>query len=91
MAKIKWHRIAQNDLMRKHGIDIVKREYVSNTVSKQKEILKEEINLGIHENHNWQPVLGSFGPHQGKIVCNTCNEKFVTWLKKEHVRLIRQK
>lgn len=40
------------------------------------------INLGIHENHNWQPIRGTFGPHAGKVICNTCGGKFVTWLPK---------
>jgi hypothetical protein len=90
MATIKRHILAQNDLMRKHGIEIVEKEYVEKTVSRQSSILKQEINLGIHEKHIWQPVLGNFGPHQGKIICNTCDGKFVTWLSKQHIRLICQ-
>lgn len=90
MARIKRHILAQNDLMRKHGIEIVQREYIKKTAPRQNDLLKQEINLGKHENHNWQPVLGNFGPHQGKVICNTCNGKFVTWLSKQHIRLICQ-
>ena len=50
-----------------------------------------DINLGTHETHNWRIVLEPSGPHAGKIVCDTCGGKHVTWLSKEHVRLIRQK
>jgi hypothetical protein len=39
-----------------------------------------KINLGKHEHHDWQPILGDFGPHKGKIICNTCKGKWVTWL-----------
>jgi hypothetical protein len=41
-----------------------------------------EVNLGKHENHNWKPVIGEFGPHKGKIICETCEGKWVTWLPK---------
>lgn len=41
-----------------------------------------QINLGKHENHSWQPIKGPFGPHAGKIVCNTCGGKWVAWLPK---------
>ena len=43
---------------------------------------KTNINLGIHENHDWQPIKGPFGPHAGKIICKTCNDKWVSWLPK---------
>ncbi len=90
MAKIKWHRIAEKDLIRQHGYEAVDRQYIRQTF-KPEPNLKQQINLGIHENHDWQPVLEAKGPHAGKIICNTCGGKFVTWLSKEHVRLIRQK
>jgi hypothetical protein len=90
MAKIKWHKIAEKDLIRQHGYEAVDRQYFRQT-SQPKSRFEETISLGIHENHNWQPVLDAKGPHAGKIICNTCNGKFVTWLSKEHTRLIRQK
>jgi hypothetical protein len=40
------------------------------------------INLGIHEDHNWQPLKGPFGPHSGKIICKSCNDKWIAWLPK---------
>jgi len=43
---------------------------------------KSHIDLGIHEIHEWQPLRGPFGPHAGKIICNTCNGKWVAWLAK---------
>ena len=41
-----------------------------------------KINLRQHEQHDWQPIKGPFGNHAGKIVCNTCGGKWVTWLPK---------
>lgn len=41
-----------------------------------------EINLGKHENHEWDVVLDVPGPHAGKIICKTCGGKWVTWLPK---------
>lgn len=41
-----------------------------------------QINLGKHEKHDWQPLKGPFGPHEGKIVCKTCGGKWVAWLPK---------
>jgi len=42
----------------------------------------KNINLGIHEEHDWHPIKGPFGPHAGKIICNTCGGKFIKWLPK---------
>lgn len=41
-----------------------------------------QINLKQHEMHDWQPIKGPFGNHAGKIICNTCGGKWVTWLPK---------
>jgi len=41
-----------------------------------------KINLGKHEQHDWQPLKGPFGPHAGKIICKTCKDKWVAWLPK---------
>jgi hypothetical protein len=40
------------------------------------------IDLKQHEMHDWQPIKGPFGNHAGKIICNTCGGKWVTWLPK---------
>ncbi len=41
-----------------------------------------EINLGIHEDHDWSVVKDVPSPHSGKIICNTCKGKWITWLPK---------
>lgn len=57
----------------------------------EEDILKlVKINLGKHETHDWQPILGDFGPHKGKIICNTCKGKWVTWLPKVVVEYLRK-
>lgn len=88
MAKIQWNKIAEKDLIRKHGYEAVDRQYIRQTVKKTPDF---NVNLGTHEDHDWRIVLEPTGPHAGKIVCDTCGGKHVTWLSKEHVRLIRQK
>jgi hypothetical protein len=45
--------------------------------------LKKEIDLGIHKDHEWTPVKMETGPHSGKLICITCNNKFIRWLPKE--------
>lgn len=80
MAQINWHKLAQKDLVRKHGHEVVEREYTQK-VRKSKSP-STNINLKQHETHDWQPIKGPFGPHAGKIICNTCGGKLVTWLPK---------
>lgn len=41
-----------------------------------------QINLGKHEDHDWDVVTDVPSPHVGKIICNTCGGKWVTWLPK---------
>jgi hypothetical protein len=46
---------------------------------------KMQQSLGIHKDHNWQIINKPTGPHAGKIICNTCNNKFVVWLPKGYI------
>lgn len=41
-----------------------------------------KLNLGKHEKHDLDVILEPSGPHKGKIICKTCNGKFVTWIPK---------
>ena len=45
---------------------------------------KLENSLGIHKDHNWEPVKIESGPHVGKAICNTCGGKFIMWLPKNY-------
>jgi len=44
--------------------------------------LQKEVDLGIHKDHHWEPVKIDTGPHVGKLICITCNNKFIRWLPK---------
>lgn len=50
------------------------------TNHKQNQI--NNLKLGTHEKHELDVILQASGPHAGKIICKTCNGKFVTWLPK---------
>ena len=80
MAKINWNRHRYVSKMEtnywndhKNGWD---KEFW------QKRDPNKKIKLGIHENHDWHPVKLDSGIHAGKIICKTCDNKFVTWLSK---------
>ena len=44
---------------------------------------KEKQFLGIHAAHELDRVQSESGPHAGKLICKTCNNKFLKWLPKE--------
>jgi len=44
---------------------------------------KEKQFLGIHVNHELDRIQSQSGPHAGKLICKTCNNKFLKWLPKE--------
>lgn len=82
MTKLKWDRhrkgsVFYNDywLSPRHGFDKKWHEKIRNKK-------KKNINLGIHENHNWHVIKEQIGPHAGKIICKDCNNKLITWLPK---------
>mgnify|MGYP000411479362 CR=1 FL=1 len=102
MAKLQWEKRAAYDKIdhyewakRRNKIQDKKWKLftLENPKKAQKASKEDSINidLGTHEDHDWRIVLEPTGPHAGKIVCDTCGGKHVTWLSKEHVRLIRQK
>jgi len=82
MSKLNWSR--------HQVVSKMDRDYYNSPVTgfdnkwhtKRKHILTKEINLGKHEKHNWQVIKLDSGPHTGKVICNDCNGKFVTWLPK---------
>ena len=80
MTKLKWDR--------KPVASVLNTDYFTNPKQgfdkkwHKKHNLSREIHLGIHQNHEWKPVKLDSGPHAGKIICITCNEKWVAWLPK---------
>ena len=86
MTKLKWDREPQRSGMNseywtnpKTGFDKAWHEQQKHKQNK----LKKEIDLGIHATHEWAPVKIESGPHAGKLICITCNNKFIRWLPKD--------
>lgn len=50
---------------------------------KHTQLEKEKQLLGIHIDHNLEKIQLSSGPHHGKLICKTCNNKFIKWLPRE--------
>lgn len=56
--------------------------WIQKLQSKQNK-LNKEINLGIHFTHNLDIIELNSGPHYGKLICVSCNNKFIRWLSKD--------
>lgn len=88
MAKIEWEKRNDYDNVdhyewEKHRNKIEDENWRHHSLKKPKKISgSTQINLKQHENHDWQPLKGPFGPHEGKIICKTCGGKWVAWLPK---------
>jgi len=82
MTKLKWDRSPQNSVLDTKYFLNPKTGFDQKWHNQRKNM--HQI-LGIHKDHNWQIINKPTGPHAGKIVCNTCNEKFVAWLPKDYI------
>jgi hypothetical protein len=82
MTKLKWDRSPQNSVLNSDYFLNPKTGFDQKWHNQRKNM--QQI-LGIHKDHNWQIINKPTGPHAGKIVCNTCNEKFVAWLPKDYI------
>ena len=83
MAKINWNRHSvKSRLERDHWKDP---KFGFDSKWHEKRRGSRQINLGIHEEHDWEVVKMETGPHAAKVVCKTCKNKFVTWLPKGSV------
>lgn len=77
MAKIDWNR--------PDYVSRMDRDYWTNPKNgfdKGWHEKRKEIKLGIHEDHEWYVVKLNNGTHAGKVLCQTCGDKFVTWVPK---------
>lgn len=81
-GKINWDKRRQLDKIDHYFEEIELRNKITENYYKNKMHSKTKINLGIHENHDWEIVRDVPAPHSGKIICNTCGGKWVTWLPK---------
>ena len=82
MAKLKWDRPVGST-------SVMDSEYWTNpkagfdkTWHQKKATLNKH--LGIHLQHDWEPIKINVGPHVGKVICHTCGDRFVMWLPKNY-------
>jgi hypothetical protein len=81
MTKLKWDRQNWSSKLNSEYWMNPKTGFDSSWHSQQQNLKKI---LGIHETHKWEAIKMESGPHAGKLVCKTCNNKFVNWLPKNY-------
>lgn len=86
MTKLNWNR--------KSTVSVLNSDYFTNPKTgfdkawheeqRNKKALaeKEKQFLGTHADHELEQIQLSSGPHSGKLICKTCNNKFLKWLPK---------
>jgi len=89
MTKLKWNREPSRSSLNseywsnpKKGFD--KDWHIKQQYKKQhtEEFLNQTINLGTHKDHELDIIELDSGPHSTKLICKTCNNKFIRWLPK---------
>jgi hypothetical protein len=87
MTKLDWNRQDWKSTMNseywtnpKTGFDKAWHEQQKHKAAR---IEKEKQFLGVHADHDLDRIPLQSGPHAGKLVCKTCNNKFLKWLSKE--------
>lgn len=90
MTKLKWDRAPIVSKLNseywndpKQGFDKGWHHNCNAHLEGKKIRLLKEIDLGIHKTHQWTAVSCISGPHVGKLICITCNNKFIRWLPKD--------
>jgi hypothetical protein len=49
---------------------------------RKQRLLNQKIDLGTHKDHTLDVIKLESGPHDSKLICITCNNKFIRWLPK---------
>ena len=87
MTKLKWDRQNWASSMNseywtnpKEGFD---KHWHQQQKNKSIQAAKEKQSLGEHQDHQTEKLQLQSGPHAGKLICITCNNKFLKWLPKE--------
>ncbi len=90
MTKLKWDREPVKSILNseywidpKKGFDKGWHYNQAAHLQGKKIRLLKEIDLGIHKSHQWTAIKCENGPHTGKLICITCNNKFIRWLPKD--------
>ena len=84
MSKINWNRIKQTSVLNTEFYTNPKKGFDKDWHEKRRALdnLLNEMDLGVHKTHEIKPIKDESGPHIGKLVCVTCNNKFIRWLPK---------
>jgi hypothetical protein len=87
MTKLKWDRDKWTSTINseywtdpRKGFD---REWHEQQKHKQAQAAKDKEFLGTHAEHTLEKIQLSTGPHHGKLICKTCDNKFLKWLSKK--------
>ena len=88
MTKLKWDRHPVQSVLNseywtdpKKGFDKGWHDRQAQKQQRKQRLLNQNIDLGIHKDHELDIIKLDSGPHAGKLVCTTCN-KFLRWLPK---------
>jgi len=86
MTKLIWDRGSVRSILDsdyytdpKQGFD---KHWHTQQAHKKSKAEKERQTLGTHANHELERIQLPSGPHSGKLICKTCNNKFIKWLPK---------
>lgn len=89
MTKLKWDRnpvrsVLNSDyfLNPKEGFDKGWHYNQQQKLDKKQRLLDKNIDLGTHHEHDLDVITLESGPHSAKLICTTCNNKFIRWLPK---------
>jgi hypothetical protein len=89
MTKLVWDRKQQTSILNsdyytnpKTGFDKAWHDQQAQKKQRKDRLLNQEIKLGIHTDHDLDIIKLDSGPHACKLVCITCNNKFIQWLPK---------
>ena len=89
MTKLKWDREPVRSSLNseywtnpKEGFDKGWHDRQAQKNERKQRLLNKEIQLGVHEDHDLNIIKMESGPHASKLVCITCNNKFIRWLPK---------
>lgn len=87
MTKLDWNRKNWSSSLNsdywtdpRTGFD---QEWHKQQKHKQAQLEKEKQFLGTHSSHQLDRIQTQSGPHAGKLICITCNNKFLKWLPRE--------
>lgn len=86
MTKLIWDRNPVRSILDSEYYTDPKKGFDKNwhiqQAHKKAQAEKERQSLGTHADHDLERIQLTSGPHAGKLICKTCNNKFIKWLSK---------